>query len=275
MSCRVSQTQPAPSGRKGKKDIASTATRTPTLEVILHDTIVFPEGGGQPSDTGLIQTADERVWKVLQAKRHGGHAVHYVQVEDAQVDILQFAIGTQVLVKLGDADWDRRYDHVSGCNALNFVIVTSSPMQMTMHTSQHLLSAVLEDRLNIQTLSWSLTDAPAPCYVELARSMTSDEIQSIQTTANQYVFEGRNVHVEVQEMEKPNELEKLEDHARGFAKAIPTDYTGGIMRVVVIDRIDRNPYVLKRTARDDSTNRIHCAAVAVLIGPVCTIFNSS
>lgn len=115
---------------------------------------------------------------------------------------------------------------------------------MTMHTSQHLLSAVLEDRLNIQTLSWSLTDAPAPCYVELARSMTSDEIQSIQTTANRYVFEGRNVHVEVQEMEKPNEPEKLEDHARGFSKAIPTDYTGGIMRVVVIDQIDRNPCVI-------------------------------
>ncbi|KAF8558923.1 hypothetical protein OG21DRAFT_1474738 [Imleria badia] len=208
VSCRVSQTHPTPNGRKGKKETASTAPRTPTLEVILHDTIVFPEGGGQPSDTGLIQTANERVWKVPQAWRHGGHAVHYVQVEDAEVDILQFAVGTKVLVKLGDADWDRRYDH---------------------------------NRLNIQTLSWSLTDAPAPCYVELSRSMTSDEIQNIQTTANRYVFEGRNVHVEVQEMEKPDEPEKLEDHARGFAKTIPADYTGGIMRVVVIDRIDRNP----------------------------------
>ncbi|KAG6378785.1 ThrRS/AlaRS common domain-containing protein [Boletus reticuloceps] len=223
VSCQVSQTHPAPSGRKGKKDTASTASRTLTLEIILHDTTVFPEGGGQPSDTGLIQTADERFCKVLQARRHGGHAVHYVQVEDAEVDILQFTVGTKVLVKLGDADWDRRCDH------------------MTMHTSQHLLSAVLEDRLNIQTLSWSLTEAPAPCYVELSRSMTSDEIQSIQTTANRYVFEGRNVRVEVQEMEKPKEPEKLEDHARGFAKAIPADYTGGIMRVVVIDRIDRNP----------------------------------
>lgn len=105
--------------------------------------------------------------------------------------------------------------------------------------------------------------------------MSSDEIQSIQTAANRYVFEGRNVHVEVQEMEKSNEPEKSEDHARGFAKAIPTDYTGGIMRVVVIDRIDRNLYVLKHTARDDDTNGTHCTAVAALIGPVCTTFNSS
>lgn len=113
------------SGRKGKKDSTPT-TRTLTLEVILHDTIVFPEGGGQPSDTGLIQTADERVWKVLQARRHGGHAVHYVQVEDVEADILQFTVGTQVSVKLGDADWDRRYDHVSSFISLEFAIVTSS-----------------------------------------------------------------------------------------------------------------------------------------------------
>lgn len=113
VSCRVSQTHPAPSGRKGKKDTASTAPRTPILEVILHDTIVFPEGGGQPSDTGLIQTVNKRVWKVLQARRHGGYAVHYVQIEDAEADSLHFAVGTKLLVKLGDADWDRRYDHVS------------------------------------------------------------------------------------------------------------------------------------------------------------------
>ena len=144
-----------------------------------------------------------------------------------------------------------------------------------MHTSQHLLSAVLEDRLDIQTLSWSLTDAPAPCYVELSRSMTGDEIQSIQTAANQYVFEGRNVHVEVQEMEKTNELKELEDGTRGFAKAIPSDYTGGIMRTVVIDHVDRNPYVLKRAVRDHDTNEMYYAGVAVLTGPVYTIFNSS
>ena len=76
--------------------------------------------------------------------------------------------------------------------------------------------------------------------------MTSDETQDVQTTANRYVFEGRNVHVEVQEMEKPTGplAEGSEDHARDSTKTIPTDYTGGIMRVVVIDQIDRNPYVL-------------------------------
>ena len=125
VSCRVSQAHPTPGGRKGKKDTTSSASGTPTLEVILHDTIIFPEGGGQPSDTGLMQINDESVWRVLQAKRHGGHAVHYVQVEDAEVDIHRFTAGTRVLVKLGGADWDRRYDHVSVYSSLEFVFVTS------------------------------------------------------------------------------------------------------------------------------------------------------
>ncbi len=70
-----------------------------------------------------------------------------------------------------------------------------------MHTSQHLLSALMETRLNLPTLSWSLTNYPAPCYVEVPRGMTVEEIQSIQDEANRLVFEGRNVHIEVEELE--------------------------------------------------------------------------
>ncbi|KAH7887799.1 alanyl-tRNA synthetase domain-containing protein [Phlebopus sp. FC_14] len=210
VSCTVSQVVPPPNGRKGRKAPSQAIPVPPTLELILHDTVVFPEGGGQPSDTGLIETADGRTWKVMQAKRHGGHAVHYVQASNTEEDALKFAPGTKVV--------------------------------MTMHTSQHLLSAVLERRLNIPTLSWSVTETPAPCYVELARSMTVEEIQAIQTEANRYVFEGRSVYVEVQEMESASQSgEPVSDTTRGFNKAIPADYTGGIMRVVIIDKIDRNP----------------------------------
>ena len=113
---------------------------------------------------------------------------------------------------------------------------------MSMHTSQHLLSAVLENRLNIHTLSWSLTTAPTPCYVELARSMTAEEILTIQNEANKLVFEGRKVHVEVQEMnDHPQPAVPVLEGGRAVGKGVPTDYTGGILRTVVIDGVDRNP----------------------------------
>ncbi|TFK75965.1 ThrRS/AlaRS common domain-containing protein [Pluteus cervinus] len=226
VSCMVHQPPPAPAGKKAKKAvIAPTLPDDPILEVILQDTVIFPEGGGQPTDTGIITTNDGTVWQVVQAKRHGGHGVHYVKVHgDVNVAISAFTPGSSVTVALDQAGFDRRYDH------------------MSMHTSQHLLSALLETRLGLPTLSWSLTSYPTPCYVEIPRGMIVEEILSIQNEANRLVFEGRKVHVEVRELDREQEqgVQKLES-GRAVGKALPDDYTGGVKRVVVIDGVDRNP----------------------------------
>ncbi|KAF5331677.1 hypothetical protein D9611_007716 [Ephemerocybe angulata] len=211
-----------------KKAVAAPSLPTePLLHVQLHDTVIFPEGGGQPTDIGTLTVkADGSSWEVLQAKRHGGHAVHYVRVKgDADAALKAFAPGTEVTVALGDEGYERRYDH------------------MSMHTSQHLLSALLETRLDVPTLSWSLTTYPSPCYVEVPRGLTAEEVLSIQNEANRLVFEGRKVHVEVEELDnsaEPTQVQKTES-GRAIGKALPEDYTGGVKRVVVIDGVDRNP----------------------------------
>lgn len=111
-----------------------------------------------------------------------------------------------------------------------------------MHTSQHLLSALLETRLNLPTLSWSLTCYPQPCYVELSRGVSQKEIASIQLEANRLVFEGRRVYVEVQELDRHESQSVLKlENGRSVGKALPEDYTGGVKRIVVIDGVDRNP----------------------------------
>jgi misacylated tRNA(Ala) deacylase len=96
----------------------------PILEVILHDTVIFPEGGGQPTDTGVITTVDGTIWEVVQAKRHGGHAVHYVRVQGRNVEeaLLAFSLGAKVTAALDQDGFDRRYDHVSVADSmlLNF-----------------------------------------------------------------------------------------------------------------------------------------------------------
>jgi len=113
---------------------------------------------------------------------------------------------------------------------------------MTLHTSQHLLSAILEQRLQLPTLSWSLTAYPSPCYVEIPRGLTPEEVSSIQDETNALVFEGRRVHVEVEELHSDNVpgVAKLEN-GRSVGKTLPSDYTGGVKRTVVIDGVDRNP----------------------------------
>jgi len=105
-----------------------------------------------------------------------------------------------------------------------------------------MLSALLETHFNLPTLSWSLTAYPAPSYVEIPRGMTPDEITAIQDKANRLVFEGRQIHVEVEELNRGQETDvpKLES-GRSVGRGLPDDYTGGVKRVVVIDGVDRNP----------------------------------
>jgi len=87
------------------------------LEVILHDTIIFPEGGGQPSDIGHITSmSNGDTYDVTQVKRVGGHAVHYVRVKNAENDVLAFCPGAEVSVNLGEDGLNRRYDHVGNHN---------------------------------------------------------------------------------------------------------------------------------------------------------------
>ncbi|KAJ7095338.1 ThrRS/AlaRS common domain-containing protein [Mycena belliarum] len=220
---------PPPSKGKNTKKAVLAPTIHPgeiCLEVCLTDTVIFPEGGGQPSDTGIIHTLDGTVWAVLQAKRHGDKAIHFVRVHDGDIDgaLLAFAPGAKVKVELDQAGFARRQDH------------------MSLHTSQHLLSALLETRLGIKTLSWSLTSYPSSCYVEISRGMSLQEITMIQDEANKLVFEGKKVHVEVEELDTRNvkPVEKLES-GRAVGRGLPEDYTGGVHRVVVIDGVDRNP----------------------------------
>lgn len=82
------------------------------LELSLHDTPLFPEGGGQPSDIGQIIASNGDAYDVTQVNRVGGQAIHYVRVKNAESDLLAFPIGGKVTVRLGQDGFNRRYDHV-------------------------------------------------------------------------------------------------------------------------------------------------------------------
>lgn len=113
---------------------------------------------------------------------------------------------------------------------------------MCMHTSQHLLSALLESELGLHTLSWALTTYPTPSYVELTRPLTSEEIEHVQARAHRLAYEGRKVHIEVEPLDTENHpgVVTLEG-GRSVGKALPSDYTGGVKRTVIIEGVDKNP----------------------------------
>lgn len=119
-------------------------------ELTLADTVLFPEGGGQPSDKGSV----------------GGHAVVRLSrsgLVPKHVVAAPIEPGSAVTVAV---DWDTRLDH------------------MQQHTGQHLLSDVL-DTLGLETLSWNM--GADTSYVELARAATDQEVAEVQATVNSVV----------------------------------------------------------------------------------------
>jgi alanyl-tRNA synthetase len=98
--------------------------------VLLADTILYPEGGGQPADRGSLDGAP-----VSDVQRRGGEIRHYVQARipcgPARVEL----------------DWPRRFDH------------------MQQHTAQHLLTSLAQDRLGWPTTAFHL--GPQVSDVEL------------------------------------------------------------------------------------------------------------
>jgi misacylated tRNA(Ala) deacylase len=97
---------------------------------VLEDTILYPEGGGQPSDLGTIDDVP-----VTDVRRVHGVIEHTLAAPVA---------ADEVTVRL---DWERRFDH------------------MQQHTAQHLLTAIAADRFGWQTTAFHL--GARLCDIEL------------------------------------------------------------------------------------------------------------
>ncbi|KAG0331064.1 hypothetical protein BG004_001838 [Podila humilis] len=138
-------------------------------EVQLQDTILFPEGGGQPCDYGTINDSIQ----VKNVQRVGTSHVHHTT---APVDE-----GVEARLAL---DWNRRFDH------------------MQQHSGQHLLSAVFEQpEFGCDTLAWGMNDKR--CHVELSKAPTPEQVQHVEERLNLYIRRNYPVHVTFTETRPP------------------------------------------------------------------------
>ena len=119
VSASLLKSSPPSSAKKGAHTKQAKASSVPAfphsvLQVVLHDTVLFPEGGGQPTDIGTLTPEDGVICDVEHVKRHGDVAVHYVKPAEEVSDVPDvFAPGKQVSLELGHAGFQRRLDHVS------------------------------------------------------------------------------------------------------------------------------------------------------------------
>jgi alanyl-tRNA synthetase/misacylated tRNA(Ala) deacylase len=89
-------------------------------EIETLDTVIFPEGGGQPFDTGKLSIFNPNGEKdaslgsfvVEGCLRKKLEFIHLVRVPEEQQGLIEGLEGKEVVL---DVDWERRIDQVSDC----------------------------------------------------------------------------------------------------------------------------------------------------------------
>ncbi len=171
-------------------------------QVRTSETVLYPEGGGQPSDRGTL----------------GGVQVLDVQQDDEGVVVTvdgPLEPGRTVAVRVDGA---RRFDH------------------MQQHTGQHLLTAILHGRFGVDTTSFHL--GPEHCAIELATDRFDDALRAaVSDAVHQVIREARPVSWR----DLPTGGGAAADLAAEGVRSrhLPSDLEGPL-RLVTIDGIDTN-----------------------------------
>jgi misacylated tRNA(Ala) deacylase len=176
---------------KTNGDGNSATPRTWMIEFV--DSVLFPEGGGQHSDHGVITplSAEESDGiPIRNIQRHGLRCIHFSPTP--------LEIGTRVKQVV---DFSRRWDF------------------MQQHTGQHLLSAIM-DSIGLPTLGWSMGQPGEMNYVELPRKPTDEEISLIKLKCNATVRENHPVAVETPKGKHSSSLPKDYDGEEGVIRFI-------------------------------------------------------
>mgnify|MGYP001026409291 CR=1 FL=1 len=170
---RVFETEVVESGKEGTRAF-----------VVLADTILYPEGGGQPSDRGWIaKIAVEDVQTVK------GQVRHYVAAAPS---------AGRVRVEL---DWSRRFDH------------------MQQHTGQHLLTAVAQERFGWHTTAFHLGAQASDIELDVA-VIAPEQLAELEEAVAAEIRAGRPVR---SRRVSPEEFAGLPVRTRGLPEGYTGD----------------------------------------------------
>ena len=128
-------------------------------DVVLDRTAFYPEGGGQPGDTGSLGGV-----RVSDTHERGGEIVHFC---DAPLEA-----GSTVR---GALDWDRRFD------------------LMQQHSGEHLVSGIIHRRFGYDNVGFHM--GAEMITIDLSGILTHDELRVVEREANEAVW--RDIPAEI------------------------------------------------------------------------------
>ncbi|HEX8137575.1 MAG TPA: DHHA1 domain-containing protein [Pyrinomonadaceae bacterium] len=149
--------------------------------VTLDRTAFYPTGGGQPSDTGTLNSTPV----VECIEQEEGDVLHVLQGRAPQVGSLV----------TGRVDWERRRDHIQ------------------QHTGQHILSQALIALYGAETRSFRMMEAASEIDVALT-DPTDERVERAIELSNTIIWEDRPIHVRQVSAEEAARLPLRKDSAR-------------------------------------------------------------
>ena len=139
--------------------------------VVLDETAFYPEGGGQPYDTGVLGEA-----KVLEVHDKNGVITHLCNKP--------LAVGASVEGKI---DWARRFDH------------------MQQHSGEHICSGLICERFRCDNVGFHMgTDTVT---IDFNADISWEELMEIEEAANRYICEDHPIDIRFY---RGAELDKVE-----------------------------------------------------------------
>ena len=153
-------------------------------EILLDQTVLFPEGGGQPSDTGTIGEA-----RVLRCREEKGEVFHLCE--------RPLDVGARVSVRL---DWARRFDF------------------MQQHTGEHLLSFAFHKLFGANNVGFHL--APDYATIDFDKPLDHSQVVEAERLANTYVWRNLPVSATFYASDADVQSLPLRKHAEGLIAPI-------------------------------------------------------
>ena len=120
--------------------------------VVLNQTAFYPEGGGQPGDTGTLDSV-----RVLDTHARGEEVVHYC---DAPL--------TPGSAVRGTIDWARRFDY------------------MQQHSGEHIVSGIIHRRFGYENVGFHM--GADMVTIDFSGMLTMDDVREIEREANEAVW---------------------------------------------------------------------------------------
>lgn len=132
---------------------------TEGFQIMLDRTAFYPEGGGQPSDTGFLNEVF-----VEQVQEIDGEVWHFTEQA--------LEPGTKVTGKL---DWERRFD------------------LMQQHSGEHIISGMIHERYGYNNIGFHM--GPETITIDFDGEISQEGLQEIEAEANRYVWENHPIQI--------------------------------------------------------------------------------